>query len=62
MNKVTQPNQQIINRIVTTAFVENNDQIKMSQQLIDAYESLLEFLVEHNVEIAAVILDEFRIH
>lgn len=53
---------QIINRIVTTAFVENNDQIKMSQQLIDAYESLLELFVEHNVEIAAVILDEFRIH
>lgn len=53
---------QIINRIITTAFVESNDKIKMSQQLTNAYESLLELLVEHNVEIAAVLLDEFRIH
>lgn len=55
-------NREEINRIITTAFVESEDQIKQYFQLTEAFESFLEMLVEFNVEIAAVILDEFRIH
>ena len=51
-----------INEIITTAFVVKEDQIKSSVQLTAAFESFLNLLVEFNVEMAAVILDEFRIH
>ena len=51
-----------INEIITTAFVEKEDQIKRYAQLTEAFESFLELLIEFNVEMAAVILDEFRIH
>ena len=51
-----------INEIITTAFVEKEDQIKCSAQLSAAFESFLDFLVEFNVEVAAVVLDEYRIH
>lgn len=52
----------IINEIITTAYVEKEDQIKQSYTLTAAFESLLELLVDYGIEIAAVILDEFRIH
>ena len=51
-----------INEIITTAFVDKEDQIKCKAQLTEAFESFLDFLIEFKVEIAAVILDEFRIH
>lgn len=51
-----------INEIITTAFVDKEDQIKRYAQLTEAFESFLELLIEFNVEMAAVILDEFRIH
>ena len=51
-----------INEIITTAFVEKEDQIKHSLKLTASFESFLELLVEFNIELAAVILDEFRIH
>lgn len=51
-----------INEIITTAFAEKEDQIKRSSQLTAAYESFLGLLIEFNFEMAAVILDEFRIH
>ena len=51
-----------INEIITTAFVEKEDQIKNSSQLTTTFETFLKLLVEFNVELAAVILDEFRIH
>ena len=51
-----------INEIITTAFVDKEDQIKENAQLSAAFESFLDLLIELNVEMAAVLLDEFRIH
>ena len=51
-----------INEIITTAFIEKEDQIKCSEQLTRAFESFLDLLIEFNFEMAAFILDEFRIH
>lgn len=39
-----------------------SDKIKQDQELIEAYEDILEILINLNYEQAAVILDEFRIH
>ena len=52
----------IIDRIITRAFTEFTDNIKMDTDLIDAYENILKILIEFNYEKAGVILDEFRIH
>ena len=51
-----------INEIITTAFVDKEDQIKCNAKLTEAFESFLDLLIEFDVEMAAVILDEFRIH
>ena len=40
----------------------DSDKIKQDQELIEAYEDILEILINLNYEQAAVILDEFRIH
>ena len=55
-------NEVIINEIITAAFIEKNDQIKQNRNLTDSFESFLELLIEYNFELAAVVLDEFRIH
>lgn len=55
-------NEDRINEIITTSFVEKDDQIKQDGSLTAAFESLLELLIEYNIEASAVILDEFRIH
>lgn len=52
----------IIDRIITRAFMNFSDDIKMDSDLIDAYEKILKILIEFNYEKAGVILDEFRIH
>ena len=52
----------IIDRIITRAFMNFSDDIKMDFDLIDAYENILKILIEFNYEKAGVILDEFRIH
>ena len=62
VKKTIYQNNTIINEIITTAFIKYDDQIKQSEPLSTAFESLLELLIEYNVEIAAVILDEYRIH
>ncbi len=36
--------------------------MKQIKELIDAYENILQILVENNYELAAILLDEFRIH
>ena len=59
---VISKNKARINEIITTAFIERNDQIKQNGTLTAAFESFLELLIEYNIEVAAVILDEFRIH
>ena len=52
----------IINMLITKAFLDFNDDIKQDNELTQAYENILETLVNFNNEAAAVILDEFRIH
>ena len=52
----------IIDRIITKAFVDYSDKIKGDKDLIEAYEKILEILIETNYEKAGVLLDEFRIH
>ena len=52
----------IINMIVTTAFVEHSNRIKKDKGLTDAYEGVLETLVNADDEQAAWLLDEFRLH
>lgn len=55
-------NENIINKIVTKAFLDFNDEIKSDKELTQAFESFLSILVDCNMEEAAVILDEFRVH
>lgn len=52
----------IVNEIITTAFLNFNDAIKSDVKLTEAFENFLNILIEFNVEEAAVILDEFMIH
>ena len=52
----------IIDRIITKAFINFSDDIKKESDLIDAYEGILNILIELNYEKAGVMLDEFRIH
>lgn len=55
-------NEIIINKIITKAFLNFADDIKSDNELTDAFEELLAMLVEFDMEEAAVILDEFRVH
>ncbi len=52
----------IVQLIILKSFTAYSDKIKQDQELIEAYEGILEILVNLNYEQAAVILDEFRIH
>ncbi|MBS5430617.1 MAG: SMEK domain-containing protein [Lachnospiraceae bacterium] len=60
--KQVQETETIINKIITKAFLDFNDEIKSDNDLTTAFENFLKLLVELNMEEAAVILDEFRIH
>lgn len=52
----------IVNMLILKSFITYSDKIKQDQELISAYEDILEMLVDLNYEEAAVILDEFRVH
>lgn len=52
----------IVQLIILKSFITYSDKIKQDQELIEAYEDILEILISLNYEQAAVILDEFRIH
>lgn len=52
----------IVQLIILKSFITYGDKIKQDQELIEAYEDILEILIDLNYELAAVILDEFRIH
>lgn len=52
----------IVRWIILKSFITYDDKIKQDQELIEAYEDILEILIDLNYEYAAVILDEFRIH
>lgn len=60
--KQIQETEIVINKIITKAFLDFNDEIKSDNDLTRAFEDFLQLLVEFNMEEAAVILDEFRIH
>ena len=52
----------IVQLIILKSFITYSDKIKQDQELIEAYEDILEILINLNYEQAAVILDDFRIH
>lgn len=52
----------IVLLLILKSFITYSDKIKLDQELINAYEGILEMLVDLNYEEAAVILDEFRVH
>ncbi len=51
-----------IRTIIMKAYVLFSNKIKQDKELIDAYENILQILIENNYELAAILLDEFRIH
>ena len=55
-------NEIIINKIITKAFLDFADEIKFDKELTQAFEEFLGMLIEFDMEEAAVILDEFRVH
>lgn len=52
----------ILSLIILKSYITYSDKIKQDQELIEAYEDILKILIDLNYELAAVILDEFRIH
>ena len=52
----------IMNLIITTSYMTHQDAIKNDAQLSDAFESMLECMVNQHFSEAAVILNDFRIH
>lgn len=52
----------ILNKLIVLCFINFNEKIKQDEELIKAYEGILETLILFNSEEAAVLLDEFRIH
>lgn len=58
LNKV----EYIVNQLITVAFLNFSDEIKQDLELTDAFESILQILVNLSYPLAAVIIDEFRIH
>lgn len=52
----------IVMLIIYKAFVKYRDEIKKDYELTEAYETVLESLIELGYENAAVLLDEFRLH
>lgn len=52
----------IILTMITKAYLDFSDQIKQDEDLIKAFEEILEMLIEMGYEEAATILDEFRVH
>ena len=52
----------IIESIINKSFFKFNKEIKEDSNLTEAFEFILNILIEYGNEKAAVILDEFRIH
>lgn len=60
--RAIQEQKSIVNMIILKAYVQYNGEIKQNNELIVAFEDILETLIDQNFEEAAIILDEFRIH
>lgn len=52
----------IILTMITKTYLDFSDQVKQDDDLIKAFEEILEMLIEMGYEEAATILDEFRVH
>lgn len=51
-----------IRSIIMKSYVLFSNEIKQDAELIEAYENILKILIKNNYELAAILLDEFRIH
>ena len=60
--RIVKENEVIVNKIITKAFLDYTDAIKSDNELTLNFEEFLCMLVEFDMEEAAVILDEFRVH
>ena len=60
--KIVKESEGVINKIITKAFLDFNDEVKADRELTQVFENFLSMLIELDMEEAAVILDEFRIH
>ena len=60
--KIVKESEGVINKIITKAFLDFNDEVKADRDLTQVFENFLSMLIELDMEEAAVILDEFRIH
>lgn len=61
-NRLKSDSRVILDMIITKTFINFSDIIKQDDDLINAYEGILNSLIGLNYEKAGVILDEFRIH
>lgn len=52
----------IVDKLIINAFLNCSDEIKRDKELVNSYENILKILLEIQDKIAAVLLDEFRIH
>lgn len=60
--RIVKENEVIVNKIITKSFLDYTDAIKSDNELTLNFEEFLSMLVEFDMEEAAVILDEFRVH
>lgn len=52
----------IVDLMILKPFLKYSDELKQDQELLEAYEDILELLSGFHYENAAVVLDEFRVH
>lgn len=60
--KIIEDNKTILLIIVSKAYFDFNKEIKADVKITEAYENILEIMIELNYQEAALLLDEFRIH
>lgn len=48
--------------MITKTYLDFSDQVKQDDDLIKAFEKILEMLIGMGYEEAATVLDEFRVH
>ena len=60
--QIVKESEGVINKIITKAFLDFNDEVKADRELTQVFENFLSMLIELDMEEAAVILDELRIH
>ena len=60
--KIIEDNKTILLIIVSKSYFEFNKEIKADVKTTEAYENILEIMIELNYQEAALLLDEFRVH